>query len=1057
MRIHRLPVLAAALVALLYAPRPARSWDSICYRYADETANVGALSFLAGSRGCEGASAARGRWRDPEKKVDEHRQIFAQAVIHAGLPMALLETQKLSVFVIDQMVPSTAGSVPSVKPRQLPNSTGTYNDLKGATRAFALDELAQLPDFSYGLWDWASGNETCPIDDGLGTVDSERCHAFATHMGAVNANHFPPQSDAWYDHYHKIAMDRAAQCTANRAAARQRATDRGESASTMDQNLKETWKACEVEALAYEAIAQHYLQDSWSAGHMWQRWGSSDLRSITNTFTGLGSGWDSTTPALKRMIIAEIVAVVAGTVHGSDPLFFERFGVTLHDQLCYPHRDVQGVDTTGIINTAGDLHLHDVLATPDAPTHGDISSKPLAASLIFGGHFSAQGNRLIQCSAGSLGAVYNALKGSDFQPMLGDAPASPISFDAANCRAPMQTNDGMDEGVDDLGVGQLFLNIGAYNAALSSVPAGLALRATADYTRLQSESSLRSWFQSEGTHLSTNPGTMLGVGPNGSYSTTPPDNLVDPKTVGPDLPFAGSGSNLALGTAVDTKSFWLTQTFRRARAPDICTHQREFAYRVDIDKLLQSSRSLPDPATLSGDAKKSVEAACQACAEYIGPYLWNTASWNGSRLTGAPLCSYAPDYPRPAMLRPESNDWGLEPETTLTMPDGGDTRWFAHWQTQNSRGGIDAIPIGYDSPLHYVGGSASATPEEMAKLTCCARLDTGGGTGNFRLQGKITGQPIDSVVTFLLTPASSSSIEADDMDPTYYQPIIAHLPTTDPTKGSRIVWTDEGERFGVRYDIPVDAKALYDTGKAITESGDAGLRWHFGNPAKNFLPAAGSFRLTPLMAMDEKRGWHCTFDPPSRVYNLSQTNAEIWDADFAMSCSDDVSFKIGYPRAFPGWATVTREPVEVDGTEYQWVLAQRVFVNGPVTLENMGLQTPHAGGGNVRMALYKEDTFAFPVWASTATLVAQTGPAGLGDGENLLPASGELAKGAYWIVATIRGDDSDTTTLGYSPWVLGMAWGANFLIPVDGAFEPTISLSGSQIRFFHLNFFLKVK
>lgn len=83
-------------------------------------------------------------------------------------------------------------------------------------------------------------------------------------MGAVNANHFPPQSDTWFDHYHGLAMQRAAGCAATRKGIW--SAEPANRRAATDARLLNVFKACEVEALAYEAVAQHFLQDSWSAG-----------------------------------------------------------------------------------------------------------------------------------------------------------------------------------------------------------------------------------------------------------------------------------------------------------------------------------------------------------------------------------------------------------------------------------------------------------------------------------------------------------------------------------------------------------------------------------------------------------------------------------------------------------------------------------------------------------------------------------------------------------------------------------------------------------------------
>jgi hypothetical protein len=135
------------------------------------------------------------------------------------------------------------------------------------TRTMSVPEFAALPDFSYSLTDWVTGNEGC---DPYSDTDFERCHQFTTHMGALNSSHFVPQSRRFYEHYHLLALDRAAACAAledSLEAAQPGAADRFESVLL----------ACETEAMVLEAIGQHYLQDAWSMGHMWERWGGPEL------------------------------------------------------------------------------------------------------------------------------------------------------------------------------------------------------------------------------------------------------------------------------------------------------------------------------------------------------------------------------------------------------------------------------------------------------------------------------------------------------------------------------------------------------------------------------------------------------------------------------------------------------------------------------------------------------------------------------------------------------------------------------------------------------------
>ena len=54
--------------------------------------------------------------------------------------------------------------------------TGFYYDY------YSIGEFTHLPDFSWAVWDWASGHETCPLE---GATSVAECHDFASHMGPV--------------------------------------------------------------------------------------------------------------------------------------------------------------------------------------------------------------------------------------------------------------------------------------------------------------------------------------------------------------------------------------------------------------------------------------------------------------------------------------------------------------------------------------------------------------------------------------------------------------------------------------------------------------------------------------------------------------------------------------------------------------------------------------------------------------------------------------------------------------------------------------------------------
>jgi hypothetical protein len=377
-----------AMILLVAASR-AGAWDSRCY-----VGNAGECK--------PGPEAARNRWIGPS---DEHRALLEFGRIFGGLPGAVSEDAPLEVFTGDTTVDVAGQSGESFQPVDFALTTRVQD------RTMSVPELAQLPDHAYSLWDWALGNETCPIDP---SVPAEACHDFASHMGPVNSNHFVPQSAFFYDYYHRLALARAADCT--------RMTERlGPSGG----QFTEFRVACEREALMIEAVGQHYLQDAWAAGHMWERWGSPDL-----------ADFPTETDAL-------LVAMTSGLIHGARAVLealpethpeIEQFlGLSqfhFDDPLNAPHPEVgfrgpaDAVPHPGV----GDLYLNDLLAQQ-------------------GASFPDEFHRLFSCEAAGLRAVYSAAGAPE--GALGPLAAGLSAVDPSSdeCFGQRVTNGAMRQGL----------------------------------------------------------------------------------------------------------------------------------------------------------------------------------------------------------------------------------------------------------------------------------------------------------------------------------------------------------------------------------------------------------------------------------------------------------------------------------------------------------------------------------------------------------------------------------------------------------------------------------
>lgn len=160
--------------------------------------------------------------------------------------------------------------------------------------------FAGLPDYSYAIYDWINKNRTCPA---FNTAQyTEGCHEFIGWLGALNSVHFGSQARLMYAHLHENALVLARRASEMRLA--------------MSDQEREAYEAeireAELLALAYEGYAQHFLQDRWAIGHMWERWNAPDTVQE---------------PAALHAHLA--IGMVAGLIHGAEAV------VTKHELLEY--------------------------------------------------------------------------------------------------------------------------------------------------------------------------------------------------------------------------------------------------------------------------------------------------------------------------------------------------------------------------------------------------------------------------------------------------------------------------------------------------------------------------------------------------------------------------------------------------------------------------------------------------------------------------------------------------------------------------------------------------
>ena len=166
------------------------------------------------------------------------------------------------------------------------------------TRTFCPTMFSELPDYFYSMEDYINqGNECPPFKEWI----VGDCHSFTHFMGGLNSTHFPPQLRTIYEKYHQIALELRDMHFSL------------EDALKDNPEYSDYPQECAMEALTYESIAQHYLQDQWAMGHMWHRWGSPSIHDFPIFPTN-----DNSDPLEKRVngAYATVIGAVSGLIHG---------------------------------------------------------------------------------------------------------------------------------------------------------------------------------------------------------------------------------------------------------------------------------------------------------------------------------------------------------------------------------------------------------------------------------------------------------------------------------------------------------------------------------------------------------------------------------------------------------------------------------------------------------------------------------------------------------------------------------------------------------------------
>ena len=592
-------VVLVAAILLLLAPS-ASAYDSACY-VSPSGARGEPSRFWQGSECPSGPGYLENRWIGVG---DEHRRIFYRAGDAIGFPYRYSRTGRLRVFTGDEhytaLVSATRINFTNFRPALYPAITFTVRE-----RVFQPAELAQLPDFSLAFWDWASGNQGCPFD-----IPEILCHSFVGGIGALNSNHFPPQSQQWYLRLHDAALLQARRC--GRMA--------GNSAFATGQ-FQEFYDACVVAAVSTEAVAQHFLQDSLSSGHMWERWGSSNW----NDF-----------PTEGRTLAASLVGLTSGIIHGIDAVT-EQHGVVAsrlilgeddlsrtEDQLCFP----------GSSSQYRALPATSLLTAPPTRGFGDLSLDRAIDDPNYRASLAPHLSRLDSCAATSLHEVASAAGVSTALPValrVGDIVRDCFQMRAMNAamfaalNIDYITNRGEPATLDfSSRIVPRLVPVVDEEAGFDLTPEfvrNLSRRLRDDLLAVYDRARERSRDDPSGTDLARGGlPPLLGVQPNGFYIDHDPGAPMvtvptrTPPTLDPAFPWPAGATRLDIGGQPD-RSWMLALTFHRAQAVELCRGDYTPRSVLDGYRARVAATVLP---VIETDAHRS---ACEACAEFVFRHL----------------------------------------------------------------------------------------------------------------------------------------------------------------------------------------------------------------------------------------------------------------------------------------------------------------------------------------------------------------------------------------------------------------------------------------------------
>lgn len=483
-----------------------------------------------------------------------------------------------------------------------------------------------MPDYSYTISDWINRNRFCPSLPSAAPNQS-RCHAFAGWLGAVlNSSHFGDQATAFYRHFHAVALARAE--AANQIGAAIEAARAGGTAFEEAEAARYQREA-EVMALAYEAYAQHFLQDRWSSGHTWNRWNA-------GSYEGL--------PRPNDYVVNMALGGITGVVHGAEAVLSSILPPgSSPDPLCSPEVTdgavtpigVHGPSTSVPLPVVGDYRFADGLRGRFLGAPMDVSGQLDDMMRCAKAGYADVARRFHPNPDGSRGAFSLAIGGA---PTF-DREVS-IASDAGGetyCFDHWATNEALDTGLNTLGQGRLGqfladgLQVGALVLVVGVESEGAVDLLTQDFARMALKVHERALQAPERTDLArgeTLP-ALYGVQPGQAYVSAAAPAYAEPVSLSALPLLAREGEPDPSGMerpGRDQRT--LMGFFNRALAPELC-ERAPVDLRFDPELPADSPRQgLRWPAPIpDGALAEDLERRRHACVLLADRLFEETYAW----------------------------------------------------------------------------------------------------------------------------------------------------------------------------------------------------------------------------------------------------------------------------------------------------------------------------------------------------------------------------------------------------------------------------------------------